>query len=95
MTTEGDRRARIACFAWLVISVVVGNGMYDLLMTRAAKEVLYRAAAHEAGRGPFIPAWAIMSESVYDAAWKSTLTASLILLAGLLTIRFLNGRGKW
>jgi hypothetical protein len=87
---NGSRRARIAALAWLAIAAVVGNGMYDLLMTRAAKEVLYRAAAHEAGRGPFIPAWAIMSESVYDAAWKSTLTAALILLAGLLTIRFVG-----
>jgi hypothetical protein len=85
---------RLAALAWLVISIVIGNGMYDLLMTRAVKEVLYRAAAHEAGRGPFIPAWAIMSESVYDAAWKSLLTGSLVLLAGLLTIRFLDRNGK-
>lgn len=91
--SAADRRARIASLAWLVIAAVIGNGMYDLLMTRAAKEVLYRAAAYEAGRGPFIPASVIMSESVYDAAWKSALTASLILLAGLLTIRFVRGKG--
>lgn len=85
-----EPRLRAAALAWLIVAIVVWNGVYDLLMTRAAKEVLYRAAAHEAGRGPFIPPSQIMSVSVYDAVWKSTLSASLILLAGLLTIRYVG-----
>ncbi len=85
-----DPRRRHAAFAWLVIAVVAWNAIYDLLMTRAVKEVLLRAAMHEAGRGPMIPAALIMTESVYDAVWKSTLGASLVLLAGLLTIRYVG-----
>ena len=84
------RHSQIAALAWLVIAIVAWNGVYDLLMTRAVKETLLRAAMHEAGRGPMIPAALVMSEWVYDAVWKSTLSASLILLAALMTIRYVG-----
>jgi hypothetical protein len=54
------------------------------------KEYLLRVAMHEAGRGPLIPVSQVMDYSIYDAVWKSTLAASLILLAGLLTIRYVG-----
>jgi hypothetical protein len=85
-----SRRRTIAAGAWLAIAVVVWNVIYDLLMTRAVKEHLARAAMHEAGRGPFVPLSQVMSVAVYDAVWKSTLAAGLILLAGLLTIRYVG-----
>ena len=85
-----SRRQRIAAIAWLVIALVVGNGTYDLLMTRAVKEHLARAAMHEAGRGPAVELSQVMAYSIYDATWKSTLAGSLILLAGLLTIRYVG-----
>jgi hypothetical protein len=51
------------------------------------KEYLFRSALHEAGRGPMIPMSEIMDVTVRDAVWVSTLWASLLLLAGLVTIR--------
>jgi len=84
------QRRNIAAAAWLIVAVVVWNGLYDLLLTRATKEVLLRAAMHEAGRGPLVSAAQMMGESIYDAVWKSTLAASLILLAGLLTIGYVG-----
>ena len=87
---DRSRRSRIAAVAWLAIAAVVWNVIYDLLMTRAVKEHLMRAAMHEAGRGPFVPLSQVMSVSVYDAVWKSTLVAGLVLLAALLTIRYVG-----
>jgi uncharacterized membrane protein SpoIIM required for sporulation len=84
------RRARVAAVLWCVIAVVVWNGVYDLLMMRAVQEHLARAAMHEAGRGPSVPLSLVMSYAVDDAVWKSTLAASLMLLAGLLTIRYVG-----
>jgi hypothetical protein len=88
--TAGDRRGRIAAVCWLVIAVVIGNGMYDLLLTRSVKEYLLRVAMYEAGRGPLVTLAPFMDVSIYDAIWKSTLAASLLLLAALLTIRYLG-----
>ena len=84
-----DRRRR-AALAWLIIAGVVWNAVYDLLMTRAVKETLLVAAKHEAGRGPLVPVDLLMSYAIYEAVWKSTLGASLLLLAGLLTIRYVG-----
>jgi hypothetical protein len=86
----GERRRRIAAACWLVVAIVVWNGVYDLLLTRAVKEYLLRVAMYEAGRGPLIPVSQVMDYSIYDAVWKSTLAASVILLAGLLTIRYVG-----
>jgi hypothetical protein len=83
-----ERRRRVAAACWLVVAAIVWNTVYDLLMTRAVKEHLLRVAMHEAGRGPLIPLSQVMDYSIYDAVWKATLAASLILLAGLLTIRY-------
>ncbi len=78
---------RIAVALWLAIAVVVWNGIYDVLLTRGVKEYLFRSALHEAGRGPMIPMSQIMDVTVQDAVWVSTLWASILLLAGLVTIR--------
>jgi len=80
------RSERIAVTIWLVLAVVVWNGIYDVLLTRGVKEYLFRAALHEAGRGPFVPMAGIMDVTVHDAIWISTLWAGIILLAGLATI---------
>lgn len=82
------RRRRIAAAAWVVIALVVGNGTYDLIMTRAVEQHLRRAAMFEAGRGPAPDTKLAMRNAVYDATWKGMLAGSLILLAGLITIRY-------
>jgi hypothetical protein len=84
------RRRQIAAAAWLVIALVVGNGTYDLIMTRAVEHTLRRAAMAEAGRGPAPDTALAMRDAIYDATWKGTLAGSLILLAGLITIRYVG-----
>ena len=81
---------RIAIWLWLIIAVVVWNGIYDVLLTRGAKEYLFRAALHEAGRGPFVPMAHVMDLTVRDAVWISTLWSSVILLAALVTLRLIR-----
>ena len=82
------RSERTAIWIWFGIAVVVWNGLYDLLLNRAAKDYLFRAALHDAGRGPFVSLSEMMRVAVRDAALISTLWAGLLLLAGLWTILF-------
>jgi hypothetical protein len=83
---------RLPVAIWLVVALVVWNGIYDVLLTRGVKEYLFRWALHEAGRGPRIPMSQIMEVTVRDAVWVSTLWASILLLAGLVTIRLTRPR---
>lgn len=85
-----SRRERVAAGLWIVVSLVVWNLVYDLLLTRAVQEFLFRAALHEAGRGPLTSMAEVMDRSVYHAIWVSTLFASLVALAGFFTIRYVG-----
>lgn len=85
-----SRSERIGVAIWVVLAVVVWNGIYDVLLTRGVKEYLFRWALHEAGRGPVVPMSRIMEVTVRDAVWVSTLWAGIILLAGLVTIRVMS-----
>ena len=87
-----ERRERIAVAIWLAVSLVVWNGVYDLLMTRGIKDYLLRQALHQAGRGPEVSMTALIDLAITEATWVSTLWASVILLAGLITIRLLMRR---
>ena len=81
------RAERVAVGLWLVLALVVWNGLYDLLLTRGIKDYLLRNALHQAGRGPEVSMTTLLDFTVREAFWLSTLWASLILLAGLWTVR--------
>ena len=83
------RAQRIAVVLWLVVFLVVWNGVYDLVVGQGIKEYLFRNALHQAGRGPQVPIAAIMDPFVQWATFVSTIWASVIMLAGLFTIRML------
>ena len=87
-----ERAERIAVAVWIVVSIVVWNGVYDLLLTRGIKDYLLRNALHQAGRGPEVSMTAILDFTVTEAFWLSTLWASVILFAGLWTVRTLGPR---
>jgi hypothetical protein len=86
------RNERIAVTVWVIVAVVVWNGVYDLLMTRGIKDYLLRQALHQAGRGPEVSMTALIDLAITEATWVSTLWASAILLTGLMTIRLLTRR---
>jgi hypothetical protein len=81
------RRARIAVSFWVVLAVIAWNGLYDLLLARSTETYLFKQAMHLAGEGPAISLTSAMDVAVRDASWVATLWASILLLAGLLTIR--------
>jgi hypothetical protein len=83
------RRERIAVGLWLIVAVVVWNGLYDLLLARSTQTYLFRQAMHQAGLGPWVDLTSSLDVAVRDAAWISTLWACLLLLAGLVTIRLI------
>lgn len=86
-------RERAAIALWLVVGLVVWNGLYDVLIVGGIKEYLFRYALYEGGRGPHVPMAAIMDETVANAVWICTFWASAIVLCGLLTIRMVAPHG--
>jgi hypothetical protein len=81
------RQERIAVWIWVGLALFVGNAVYDLLLTRGIKEYLLRLALHDAGRGPAVPLVDLMNAVVLDATWIGLLFGSVVLLAGMLTVK--------
>ena len=86
------RRERLLVGVWVVIGIVVWNGVYDFVMFRGVQAYLFRNALHQLGRGPDSPMKLFMDNVIYDAIWIATIWAGAIVLAGLLTIRTLSQR---
>lgn len=82
-----SRRQRIAAGLWIVMALVIWNTIYDLMLTRGVQEYMFRFALHQAGRGPLVSMGEVMDRNIYDAVWVSTFFASLVALAGFVTIR--------
>jgi hypothetical protein len=85
--TPLHRRARVAVGVWVVVAVAVWNGLYDLLLARSTETYLFRAALHDAGRGPAVDLRSAMDAAVLHAVWLCTLWACALLILGLWTIR--------
>ena len=84
------RARRIAFGLWIVIAVVVWNGLYDLRITLGIRDYLLKQALHDAGRGPAVIIADAMRDTVRDAVLVATLWASIILAAGIWTVRTLT-----
>lgn len=83
-------RQRAAAWLWLLIPVVAWNAVYDLRITLGVRDYLLQAALHEAGGAPAILMADAMRVTVRDAVMVASLWASVLLLAGLGTIRLLR-----
>jgi len=88
--TGVNRRRRIAYGAWILIAVVVWNGLYDLRITLGVRDYLLKQALHEAGQAPAVVISEAMRVTVRDALAVATLWASIILAAGVWTVRTLT-----
>lgn len=75
---------------WLVLTLMLWNAFYDLVLGREIKEYLFRSALYDAGRGPRLPIAVVLDPGVFRAVWVSTIWACAVLLAGLITIRALR-----
>lgn len=86
------RRERIAVTVWVLVALVVWNGLYDLLLARSTQNYLFRTAMHDAGVAPAVDLTAALDYAVVEAVWLSTLWAGILLLLGLFTIRLFRSR---
>ena len=87
MTRGGVRwRTGVAAALWLVLSVAVWNGFFDLYVSRGAREYLQLKAESELGLGP-APAMAdVMARNTHDGLVAASIWATLVLAAGWGTI---------
>jgi hypothetical protein len=44
------RRQRVAVAVWVVLAAALWNAIFEMMVVRGAKEYLFRAALHDAGR---------------------------------------------
>ena len=84
------RARRWAIGTWIVLAVVVWNGLYDLRITLGNRDYLMKQALHEAGRGPAVSMAEQADATVKDAVMVATLWAGIILAAGLATVVMLS-----
>ena len=91
MTLPHARRWAIGL--WVVMAIVVWNGLYDLRITLGVRDHLMRQALHDAGRGPAAATISDdMAATVRDAVKVASLWAAIILGAGLGTVAMLGRR---
>ena len=83
-------RERLAAVLWVLLAIFIGNGIYDVLVARGIKEVLYQHALSEASGGPAVPLAALMRTTVHRATGVGLLWAGLILSVGLATLRLVR-----
>lgn len=86
MTTRG----RVLAGLWLIAGAAIWCGVFDLLITRGAKEYLMRQAQHDAGQGPAPDMSAIMRQTAHDATIESSYFAVPVTALGWLTIAFVK-----
>ena len=86
------RRERTLVAVWTLLAFALWNGVYDMTLGVGIKEYLFRSVLHQAGRGPQVSIAAVLDPFVFDALWGSTFWASLVMLAGMITIRTLRRR---
>jgi hypothetical protein len=84
------RRETIAVAGWCLLGFGLWNGVYDLVLGQGIKEYLFRSTLHQAGRAPLVSIASVMDPFIVDALWISTFWSSLVVLCGLLTIRFMR-----
>ena len=87
-----QRREAVAVAAWLLLGVALWNGVYDMIVGQGLREYLFRSALYDAGRAPLVSISTVVDPYIFDAVWISTFWASLVVLAGLLTIKLLGPR---
>jgi len=84
------RARRWAVGLWIVMAVVVWNGLYDLRITLGVRDHLMKQALHDAGRGPAVTISEDMRATVQDAVLVATLWAVIIFAAGLGTVTLMS-----
>lgn len=85
-----SRRERLLAGLWLVVGIVLWNGVYDMMLGEAIKEYLFRSTLHETGQAPHVTIATVLDPGIQRALMAATLWALAVVLCGLFTIRVLR-----
>ena len=92
---RGDRLRGMALALWVLVAIVIWNGLYDVRIAFGVREYLLQAAMSEAGRGPAVSLPQQMAVTVRESVTFATFWAALVLAAGLVTVHLLRpGRSR-
>lgn len=83
-------RAGLAAL-WGFVGVAIWNGMFDLYVSRGAREYGQKAAEADLGLGPRVTMDGVMTGATHDGLVAASLWAAAIVACGWLTI-WLAGR---
>jgi hypothetical protein len=75
---------------WVLLAIFIGNGIYDVLVARGIKEVLFRHALAESSAGPPVALAPMMRTTVHRATAVGLLWGGLVILVGVITIRLVG-----
>ena len=88
----GPRRAavpRLVVGIWVVVALVVWNGLYDFRISFGIRDYLLQAALHELGRAEPFDLGEMMAFTVRRAVTFATFWTALVLGAAVATVRLL------
>jgi hypothetical protein len=77
---------RTAVLLWVLLGAALWNGVFDLYISRGAREYLQRQAEFELHRGPEPSMAAVMAKAKHDGAVAASLWAAAVVACGLVTI---------
>lgn len=81
---------RLAALVWVAIAAAVWSGVFDLYVSRGAREYLQLSAESELGRVPRPSMIAVMAEARHAGGVAASSWAVLIVVAGWGTIALLG-----
>jgi len=78
--------ARVVTAAWLVLGIALWNGVFDLYVSRGAREYLQKQAEFELGRGPAPVMSVVMANATRDGQIMASAWALIVTAAGWATV---------
>ena len=77
---------RVVVGAWLVLGIALWNGVFDLYVSRGAREYLQKQAEFELGRGPEPIMSMVMVNATRDGQIMASAWALIVTAAGWATV---------
>jgi hypothetical protein len=83
---------RTIAVLWLIVGIALWNGIFDLYVSRGAREYLQLSAEAELGRVPQPSMAEVMARAERMGLIAATLWAGTVIAGGWLTIRLVSKR---
>lgn len=83
---------RVLALLWLLVGAALWNGVFDLYVSRGAREYLQRRAEFELHRGPEPSMAAVMDGAKRDGMVAASLWSVIVIGFGFATVAFVKTR---